>query len=61
MTNINADFHNSPLEPGMLEYWKIGIMGLKTFYIFVIPGLARNPVFSRVPAGVCPVLNTGQE
>jgi hypothetical protein len=28
---------------------------------FVIPGLTRNPVFSWIPAGVYPVLDTGQE
>jgi hypothetical protein len=28
---------------------------------FVIPGLTRNPVFSWVPPGVYPVLDTGQE
>jgi len=28
---------------------------------FVIPGLTRNPVFFWIPAGVYPVLDTGQE
>jgi hypothetical protein len=27
----------------------------------VIPGLTRNPVFFWIPAGVYPVLDTGQE
>jgi len=29
--------------------------------VFVIPGLTRNPVFFRIPAGVYPVLDTAQE
>jgi hypothetical protein len=28
---------------------------------FVIPGMTRNPVFSWIPPGVYPVLDTGQE
>jgi hypothetical protein len=28
---------------------------------FVIPGLTRNPVFSWIPAGVYPVLDSGRE
>jgi hypothetical protein len=32
------------------------------FTLIVIPGLTRNPVFLNwIPAGVYPVLNTGQE
>ncbi len=27
---------------------------------FVIPDLIRNPVFSRIPAGVYPVLDAGR-
>ena len=32
-----------------------------SLFLFVIPGLTRNPVFSWIPAGVYPVLDTGRE
>jgi len=32
-----------------------------SFKQFVIPDLTRNPVFFWIPAGVYPVLDTGQE
>jgi hypothetical protein len=37
-------------------------MSKKRLYNFVIPDLIRNPVLSIwIPAGVYPVLDTGQE
>jgi hypothetical protein len=48
-----------------LEYWNVGIMGNIHDDInsvgFVIPGLTRNPEKTWIPAGVYPVLDTGQE